>query len=258
MTFTKEHQKIVLFSLIASIVLLNGYRFLNGEKPRTAPLAYTPGSVASSPVRHGLLSREAGADPLGIFIERRHERYPGVSRDIFRMVNPAPAPRSRPTPTVAVAPPPPPPPVPQRTPEEIAADLARADLAKFRFLGYLTDKENTLFLSKDGELFIVKGGSKLLQTYKVKEAGKDAVVLFDTATRVEVRLELSGDETQQQPQQQQMQRPQPLIQHAAPQQTIQQTAPLQPQQQASPLPEQPLTKQQQKIRNRRIQPQPQN
>ncbi|HET7318676.1 MAG TPA: hypothetical protein VFK23_06025, partial [Nitrospirota bacterium] len=66
--------------------------------------------------------------------------------------------------------------------------------------GYLTSKDNMLFLSKDGETFIVRSGDKLLASYQVKEAGKDYVILLDTATRVEVRVELSGSEGAQPPQ----------------------------------------------------------
>ena len=97
------------------------------------------------------------------------------------------------------------PPVQVKTPEELAAeaaaaavraaaDAARADLSRFRFLGYLTEQESKLFLSKDGELFIVKSGDAVLKTYRVKEASKDYVVLRDTVTGVEVRIELSGGE----------------------------------------------------------------
>ena len=112
------------------------------------------------------------------------------------MENPAPKPKSAP---VIAAPPPPPPPTPEQLEEQrtrLAADAARADMSKFRYLGYLTSKDNTLFLSKDGETFIVRSGDRLQASYQVKEAGKDYVILLDTATRVEVRVELSGGEAQ--------------------------------------------------------------
>ena len=139
---------------------------------------------------------------MSVFLERRGEKFPGVARDIFRMENPAPRPKG----VVST------PPVHVKKPEEIAAESAQAaalaaqaaaqaaaetarlDLSKFRFLGYLTDQDNMLFLSKDGELFIVKSGDQVLKNYKVKEASKDYVVLLDTITRVEVRISLSGSE----------------------------------------------------------------
>jgi hypothetical protein len=242
MPFTKEQQKFVLVALITVIILINGYRFLTGEKPKTAPLVYAPGAVATSPVRQGMQSRTGGADPLSVFIERRNERFPGVSRDIFRMENIAKPKPNKPA-VVATAPSPTlPPPVPQRTPEEIAADLARADLSKFRYLGYLTEKDNTLFLSDGSELFIVKVGDNVIKSYKVKEANKDSVVLLDTVTRVEVRAVLAGEGTQAK--QQPVQLPQPLQQRSLqPQPSVQ--PPVQPQpakQGITQPPDQPLTR----------------
>ncbi len=188
MILTREQQKKLLVGLLAALALLVVYRITTAEKPRTAPLTYGRGAVATSSVRTGIQSPASGADPLQVFLVRREEKFPGVIRDIFRMENPV-APKPKPAP-VAVAPVLPPAPV--KTPEEIAADASRLDLSKFRFLGYLTDKDSTLFLSKDGELFLVRSGDTVLKNYQVKEAGKDYVILFDTATRVEVRVELSG------------------------------------------------------------------
>jgi hypothetical protein len=195
MTFTKEHKKTALAALIAILVLLNGYRYFAGEQPKTAPLAFPRGMAAPSPVRQGLHARAGADDPLRVVFDRSRERYPGVIRDIFRMERTNAMPRSKPTPTVVVSAPTPSEPV--RTPEEIAADLSRAELAKFRYIGYLTEKDNTLFLSKDGELFIVKSGDTVLNIYRVRETSRDSVVILDTITRVERRVGLSGDGTQQ-------------------------------------------------------------
>ena len=193
-----EQEKKTLAVLAAVLALLIIYRVATSERPKTAPLVYPRGSVARSLVREGLTAASPGADPLKVILAKRQEKFPGVSRDIFRMENPAPKPK----PATVTAPPPPPPPPPP-TPEQIAAEkvrlaaeAARADLSRFRFLGYLTSKDNMLFLSKDGETFIVRSGDRLQASYQVKEAGKDYVILLDTATRVEVRVELSGGEAQ--------------------------------------------------------------
>ncbi len=197
MKLSQEQEKKVLVGVLTALVLLIVYRAVTAEKPKTAPLVYQRGSVAHSSVRQGLASATSGADPLAALLAKREEKFPGVSRDIFRMENPAPPPKPKKAPPIVAAPLPPP--VPQKKPEEIAAELSRSDLSKFRFLGYLTEKDNSLFLSKDGELFIVKIGDRILKTYQVKEASKDSVILLDTATHVEVRLDLSGGETQQAP-----------------------------------------------------------
>ncbi len=194
MTLTKGQQIILLVALIAIMIAIYGYQAMTEEAPRTQPLIYTPGMKVSSPVRRGLQSSAEGQDALTVFLARRVEHYPGMSRDLFRLGLSAPVKQpvkqqpvvSVPTPTV-VGPPP-------KTPEEIAADAARADLSLFRFLGYLTDKDSSLFLSKDGELFIAKSGDTLLKSYKIKSAGKDYVLLYDTITKVEVRVELTGSD----------------------------------------------------------------
>ena len=194
MALTKAQQIKILAVLVAMIVIIMGYQWASEEAPRTQPLTYTQGMKVSSPVRKGLAAPGGASDPLLVFLERRIEKYPGVARDLFRMgstngqVKKKPVLVTQPVATVTL----PTSTIPVKTPEEIAADMARADLSRFRFLGYLTDKDSSLFLSKDGELFIVKSGDTMLKSYQVKAAGKDHVVLFDTITKVEVRVELTG------------------------------------------------------------------
>lgn len=191
MALKQGRQVQILIILIASIAVIYLYQRVTEEPPRTMPLTYTRGMTVSSPVRRGLAVPGAQADPLTLFLERKIERYPGVKRDLFRfsgdgtVQRPKPVIVTRPVETAPV-------PVPERSPAEIAADRARAELASFRFLGYLTDKDSSLFLSKDGELFIVRSGDPILKSYRVKASGRDFVVLMDTITNVEVRVELTG------------------------------------------------------------------
>jgi len=194
MALTTQQEKkiaVALFAVLAALVL---YRMVSVEEQKTAPLTFTQGMKVSSPVRRGIALPGGSSDPLLVFLERRIEKYPGVARDLFRMgstsgeANRRPALITQPITTVST----PTSTIPVKSPEEIAADAARADLSRFRFLGYLTDKDSSLFLSKDGELFIVKSGDTLLKNYQVKAVGKDHVVLFDTITKVEVRVELTG------------------------------------------------------------------
>ena len=196
MAMTRQQEKKLLRVLLIALVAMISYRVFSAEVPRTAPLTFTRGMVVSSPVRRGLSAPGTASDPLVVFLERRVEKYPGVSRDLFRMSSPGgegkpktkPIEVTKPVETVTL----PTSTVPVKTPEEIAAEMAKTDLSKFRFLGYLTDKDSSLFLSKEGELFIVKSGDMVQKTYQVKSVGKDHVVLQDTVTRVEVRIELSG------------------------------------------------------------------
>lgn len=226
MKLTEPQQKKVLAGLVIFFGLLIAYRVMTAEKPKTAPLTYTRGAVASSKVRPGLTSRDGDADLLNIFLEQRREKYPGVSRHIFLMQNPAPKQKPVVSHVTATLP------VHIKTPEEMAAeramaaaqavqavaDAARADLNKVKYLGYLTEKDNTLFLSKEGELFIVKRGDIFLKGYKVKEVDKNHVVLLDTVTGVEVKQELSGSEPGTQPA--------PVIQQPQPQPQAPQRQPM--------------------------------
>ena len=249
MNITQQQEKKVLFAVLAVLAALIIYRIATVEKPKTAPLAFPPGSVSRSAVRQGLTTVSSDAASLSVFLARRAERFPGVLRDIFRMENPAP--KTRPAPVIPA--PPPPPVLQQRTPEDIAADLSRAELARFRFLGYLTEKDSTLFLSKDGELFIVKSGEKFHKNYQLKQATRDSVLLLDTVTRIERRVDLSGDEAQQPPQLQQ-QRPPQQVQQPAAQQVQQQSAQqLQRQQQV----QQQMQQQAQQQMQKQMQPQTQ-
>jgi hypothetical protein len=153
-------------------------------------------------VRQGAAAASRDDDPLNTFLAKRQEKFSGVSRNIFLMEDPAPRRKPDSVPIEGLIgppapPPPPPPPPPEKPLWQIRREEALQELGKFRFLGYLTDKDNKLFLSKDGELFIVKSGETVVKGYKVKEAGRDYIILFDTATEAELRVELSGSEPQQ-------------------------------------------------------------
>ncbi len=190
MALTTQQEKRLLLVLVVAFAGLVLYRVFSGEATQTAPLTYTPGMKVASPVRRGLQQPGTGQDALSVILSRRVERYPGMARDLFRLNTPKPVVVKKPV-VVETAPTPT---VPVKSPEEIAADAARADLATFRFLGYLTDKDSSVFLSKSGELFIARSGDTVLKTYKIKSVGKDHVILYDTATKVEVRIDLTGGE----------------------------------------------------------------
>ena len=196
MTISQEKKLFAVLAVLFTGILL--YRVFSVEVPRTQPLQYTRGMKVTTPVRQGVSGAGAERDPISIMLARRVEAYPGVTRDLFRMQGDGNLRKTKtvvpvvtlPTPTAVMMET-----APQKTPEEIAVEVARVDLASFRFLGYLmdkTDKDSSLFLSKDGELFIAKSGDKLLKSYRIKESGKDFVVLQDTVTKVEVRVELTG------------------------------------------------------------------
>ncbi|MEW6325015.1 MAG: hypothetical protein AB1515_06475, partial [Nitrospirota bacterium] len=81
------------------------------------------------------------------------------------------------------------------SPEELARDNARRELAQFRYLGYL-DKgggKDQAFLSRNGELMTAQRGETLHGRFFVKDVTPTRVVIVESATNVEVSLTLSAD-----------------------------------------------------------------
>src|SRR5512139_3380633 len=130
MIMTRQQEKKLLRALLVPLVALICYWLFSAEAPRTAPLTFTRGMVVSTPVRKGLPAPGTKTDPLVVFLERRVEKYPGVSRDLFRMSSPegggkpksTPVEVSKPVETVTL----PTATVPVKSPEEIAAEMAKA------------------------------------------------------------------------------------------------------------------------------------
>ena len=86
------------------------------------------------------------------------------------------------------------PPPPGPTPEELAAQAAQAELAQFRYLGYLSRQgRNEAFLSKGKELHIVRPGETIEQRVLVKTITPTTVVLQEPHTQVEKTVSLTGE-----------------------------------------------------------------
>jgi hypothetical protein len=85
-------------------------------------------------------------------------------------------------PVAPVAPPVPPGP----TPEELARQAGRQELAQYRYLGYLIrGGRDEAFLSKGKDLHIVKAGETIDQHVLVKAIAPTGVTLQETASQVE-------------------------------------------------------------------------
>ncbi|MBE9503473.1 MAG: hypothetical protein IME96_04800 [Proteobacteria bacterium] len=89
-----------------------------------------------------------------------------------------------PAPPVKLPPAPPEPPVEVETPMEKA-------MATFTFLGFMeSEKVKTTFLSREGEIFIVKKGDSILQEYVVKEITDRNMIIssFDGSETLDIDL----------------------------------------------------------------------
>ena len=159
MSLSPEQQKKMLYAALAVLALAGA---VPGAERREAP-------YRAAHLRRAAPSRYRGSGPaiaVPSACERPAAAVPGApvwsGSPEFHVTSSgwttrrrrSPDRRSllRPTPTIIV------PVIPEKTPEQLAAEAAQADLSKFRFLGYLTDKESSLFLAKDGETFIVRSG----------------------------------------------------------------------------------------------------
>jgi hypothetical protein len=123
-------------------------------------------------------------------LERKSQPYPGVRRDLFSAAFVLSqregetevfleAPPEVITPPVVVAPPPPPPPS--------AQEIARQELGRYKFVGFFKKGEKrTIFLSTNGEVFLVRKGEYLGRDRKY-------YVMNITDTTLELRKVDAGD-----------------------------------------------------------------
>jgi hypothetical protein len=189
------------------------------SEPPRAPLKYRSGQTASketsrSKAGGGLhvkvdlftagrrQAEKPFASPKNIFAQLQTEKSKGVGRGPSRALPAPPVSSASPggsaglTPALpspeqkAPAPVPPPPP----TPEELAVQAAKAELAQYRFLGYLsqTGKEEA-FLSKGKDLLIVQAGETLDKGVYVKAVSSAGVTLLETRSRVEQTVAATGE-----------------------------------------------------------------
>lgn len=152
-----NRKRLLLAALAGLLVLSLTYAFWAMPRQEKAPpRTETPRPAAKRPVAGKKEPPPADRLHLGL-LAQEPQPFSGAERDIFRFHGGwAPALQEVETvmPTAVAAPPPPPPPPPP-TPEEIL----RGIVAQVTFLGFL-DKGGvrTVFLSKGGEVFLVKAG----------------------------------------------------------------------------------------------------
>ena len=81
-----------------------------------------------------------------------------------------------------------------RQQKELAAQQSRQLLAKYRFLGYLTQGgEPRAFLGKGNELYIVRTGETVEGRIQVKGIDATSVKLLDATTSLETTLPLTKE-----------------------------------------------------------------
>ena len=147
------------------------------------PLKYVSGQKAKRETTRG----KSGSD-LKIHLEvlaankQRTEKSFASPRNIFAPVFPGQV--SSASPDLAVSP-------PQQTPEELAIQAGRQELAQFRYLGYLSrGGKAEAFLAKGNTLHIAKSGETIEQRILVKAVTPAGVTLQETSSHVEQTVAL--------------------------------------------------------------------
>jgi hypothetical protein len=181
----RDRKTTVLVVLAAAWLGLVAYRIATHEPPRTAPLTFVKGTTASPAtartadarlrVRVDLLNppRAAVGTPRNLF----------APIEVYRPPPPPPLP-----PPPPVLPPPPPP-----TPEELAAQRARAELAQYRYLVYLRrGGRDVAFIARGSDLFQIGRGELLVGGIVLKDVTPAYIVLVEPQTQIELTVALSG------------------------------------------------------------------
>ncbi len=107
-----------------------------------------------------------------------------ATRDLFQPKRPPPPPVGK----VKVPPPPPP-----KTPEQLAEEAARAELAQFRLIGIvLRGGRAQGFLMKGEQSFMVNAGDRAGDRFTVESITTEGVVLKDPRTGVSGQISVSG------------------------------------------------------------------
>lgn len=187
-----NRQKLALFVLLIVLAVAVVYAFVRFPRQQQVPSRANPagkGAVlrnAPAPAPKQGIVADAGTLHLEL-LQRESLSAVGYRRDIFSPLfkeeqklstlklppPPPPLPKKAPGHVVApvqAPPPPPPPPTP--------AQLDEAELGRIVFLGFLKKGgERTVFLSRGGEIFVVKKGGFVGSRFQVTDVTDEAITI---------------------------------------------------------------------------------
>ncbi len=184
--------KSILIILLSVWALLIIYRIVSYEKPKTAPLKYVKGKagVKAEEIRVREADKKGGAGLRLDLLNMKPGNSVQITRNIFAPFYTPPPPVKKP---LAAPPAPPKPEIKVPTPEEIASEKSKAELMKFKYLGFINKGGiNEVFLSKDNELISTKKGEVIKGRYLIKDINPNAVIIQDKETQIEQVVNLSG------------------------------------------------------------------
>jgi hypothetical protein len=174
-------------TLAGLLIIWGGIAFwvmTQSPQPQRVPLTFVSGQKATrDAVRGKSGSGKTGSD-LKIQLDllavnrQRAEKSFGSPKNIFAPVFPGQMAFTAMTDNSS--------PVPQLSPEELAVQAGRQELAQFRYLGYLIrGGRDEAFLAKGNILHIAKAGDTIDQRVLVKTVTPAGVTLQETGTHVE-------------------------------------------------------------------------
>ena len=177
-----NRQKVLLLVLLALLAVAATYAYFRMPEQKTvAKLKFTPGSPAET------RKADTGKSDLKRLkldlLDRPSPRFAGFKRNIFWL---------RPYATAKKLPPPPPPPPPKTPPPPPPPqDPMVKEIAKFTYLGFLKkDTKKYVFLSKDKEIFVVKKGDNIANSYIVTNVSEDFLTINSASGGDEIVIPL--------------------------------------------------------------------
>src|SRR5438105_3066656 len=155
--------------------------FTQSSEPQRVPLTYVSGQKAKREASRGKSGSGLKIQLALLAANRqRAEKALGSPKNIFAPVFPGQGSfdmsgaMSNPVPVI------------QLTPEELALQAGRQELAQFRYLGYLSrGGRDEAFLAKGNVLHIAKTGETIEQRILVKAISPSGVMLQETSTKTE-------------------------------------------------------------------------
>lgn len=183
-----NRQKLLLFCLVILLALAMVWSYARiPRQTRVVALRYAPGQQAQPvPGRRDASAGRRGAHGLRLdLLERDPLAFRGYRRNLFKpiFVDEVKAARLR-----AAAFKPPPPRIPVPPPMAIPP---RRELARFTFLGFLQkDNRKTVFLSRDGEILLVRKGDTFGGRYQASSITDQALTITVSDTGEEIVIPL--------------------------------------------------------------------
>ncbi len=195
---TNQHKGLLLVGLLVAWGGLTAYEMLesSGTTPSDQGNIAATNSMLPSVQALTLAESFPNARQLVKFSQPRNIFSPIGSRKIAsKKIS---IPKRRPPTDSIIAPPPPAPAPSSPSPEQLAAQRARRELNKFRFLGYLTKGgESQAFLTNGQAIYIVKQGEMLEGQVQVNRIEPETIVLsaevWEAGNQVQATIPLTPE-----------------------------------------------------------------